>query len=573
MAACVYYGRLTIPIAAGVQTVTGIVDIDGATAFTPKGIVFWSSKVPSPSGFTDQGYFTVGMTDGTTQVTRAFMANKDNLTPTSAARGFSAEAYSESRCIWIRKYASGLPPAAVVFTDLAASIGALASGQFQLTWSSVDTNQDLVHFMCWGGSDVTMKCGVFTAPAVSGAQSQTVTGVGFEPIGLITINPLTTSTSYMSTGLGLDGSRMSGFGWASNALVNQTTGGYTTGAFPATATYRTMWRDACWAERRMHSGTGNPLGIAGSIQAVASDGFTVSWSTLLDAFRGVRVPYLAFTGMVGLIGRTFQPLAPATLGIPSTVLTAALFQGAGYPASASLNENPPPQPLRLCVGGLTARAANNQGCAFIGDESGVATTVSVRGLSTTTCFLSATPAATGSASVVYAQAEGDMATGLELDWTAANASANEVFMIVFADADSIPPDPPPDPDFPPFPPVPPPVPVGTVRPIRRVRRFPLPYRMNYYLFISRLEVIIQAGVGLTSGQGVDPQIMMRLSRDGGKTWGNEIDMSMGALGEYAWRSYANKLGRGRNWVCELAVSDPVFVSLIECNIDAEWGNS
>jgi hypothetical protein len=38
------------------------------------------------------------------------------------------------------------------------------------------------------------------------------------------------------------------------------------------------------------------------------------------------------------------------------------------------------------------------------------------------------------------------------------------------------------------------------------------------VFISRLELDIEAGVGIATGQGSDPQWMMRLSKDGGRTY-------------------------------------------------------
>jgi hypothetical protein len=41
--------------------------------------------------------------------------------------------------------------------------------------------------------------------------------------------------------------------------------------------------------------------------------------------------------------------------------------------------------------------------------------------------------------------------------------------------------------------------------------------------------------GLATGQGSDPQVMLRVSRDGGRTWGNERWRSIGKIGEYKKR--------------------------------------
>jgi hypothetical protein len=124
-------------------------------------------------------------------------------------------------------------------------------------------------------------------------------------------------------------------------------------------------------------------------------------------------------------------------------------------------------------------------------------------------------------------------------------------------------------------PPPPPVVVVTYQP-RWLRRFALPFNQNKWLFISRFELIMQAGVGLSgtsATQGYDPIVMFRLSRDGGQTWDNELTMSMGKLGEYSRRAFLNRLGRARNPVVELTGSDPVFVTLLDATIDVDEGTS
>jgi hypothetical protein len=72
-----------------------------------------------------------------------------------------------------------------------------------------------------------------------------------------------------------------------------------------------------------------------------------------------------------------------------------------------------------------------------------------------------------------------------------------------------------------------------------------------------LELDVESGVGLTSGQGSDPQMMLRYSDDGGRTWSNERWASMGALGEYKKRVRFHRLGSARQRVYQISVSDPV----------------
>ena len=116
-----------------------------------------------------------------------------------------------------------------------------------------------------------------------------------------------------------------------------------------------------------------------------------------------------------------------------------------------------------------------------------------------------------------------------------------------------------------------------IQAIRRLRRFALPFTMNRYQFISRFELILQAGVGLSGTpatvQGSDPVVMFRLSRDGGQTWDAELTMSMGKEGEYRRRAFLNRLGRARNPVVEITTSDPVFCSFIDATMDVEAGTS
>lgn len=119
-----------------------------------------------------------------------------------------------------------------------------------------------------------------------------------------------------------------------------------------------------------------------------------------------------------------------------------------------------------------------------------------------------------------------------------------------------------------------PTPSGTTRYTRRVRRFEGPFADNLTVFLSDLEFVIQSGVGLTTGQGADPVLMVRLSKDSGHTWGNEFTVPMGKIGEYTRRARkAGSLGLGRQWVVEVSVSDPVVAAFLECTVTAMVGTS
>lgn len=77
---------------------------------------------------------------------------------------------------------------------------------------------------------------------------------------------------------------------------------------------------------------------------------------------------------------------------------------------------------------------------------------------------------------------------------------------------------------------------------------------------------MEAGVGLVSGQGSDPQIMMQVSKDGGHTWSKEVWVSFGKVGEYRTRAVWRRLGRARDWLFKFRVTDPVKTAFVSA-----WG--
>lgn len=109
--------------------------------------------------------------------------------------------------------------------------------------------------------------------------------------------------------------------------------------------------------------------------------------------------------------------------------------------------------------------------------------------------------------------------------------------------------------------------------LRRVRRAPHVTqelkRTNY----ASLQLYMEVGLGLTSGQGSDPTAMLRWSDDGGQTWGNVFTESVGAIGQFKQRVIWRMLGQGRDRVFELSVTDPIPWRLVDAFIDARVGTS
>ena len=99
--------------------------------------------------------------------------------------------------------------------------------------------------------------------------------------------------------------------------------------------------------------------------------------------------------------------------------------------------------------------------------------------------------------------------------------------------------------------------------IRRLRRAPGITDEHRRRRIDRLELLMETGVGLAVGQGSDPKLMLRISGDGGRTWSNELDASIGKIGEYRRRVYWNRLGICPDLVVEVSMSDPVPARVLD----------
>lgn len=90
--------------------------------------------------------------------------------------------------------------------------------------------------------------------------------------------------------------------------------------------------------------------------------------------------------------------------------------------------------------------------------------------------------------------------------------------------------------------------------------------MGDFTNFSAMWVEMEAGVGLQTGQGTAPQLMMQISRDGGHEWGPEIWRDIGAAGKYKARAVFNRLGAARDWLFKFRVTDPIKTVFV-----AAWG--
>jgi len=92
-------------------------------------------------------------------------------------------------------------------------------------------------------------------------------------------------------------------------------------------------------------------------------------------------------------------------------------------------------------------------------------------------------------------------------------------------------------------------------------------------YFEELQLQFQPGVGLSTGQGDDPQAMLRWSSDGGSTWSNEHWTTIGKIGKYTNRAIWRRLGTARDRIFEVSVSDPVKAVIVSANLKMTAGEN
>lgn len=93
------------------------------------------------------------------------------------------------------------------------------------------------------------------------------------------------------------------------------------------------------------------------------------------------------------------------------------------------------------------------------------------------------------------------------------------------------------------------------------------YNNSKRVFHSRLQCVVETGVGLTTGLGSDPQLMLDISDDSGRTWRALPTQSIGKLGKYKTQVHWDRLGSSFDRIYRMAVSDPVKVIVSDAQIE------
>jgi hypothetical protein len=99
------------------------------------------------------------------------------------------------------------------------------------------------------------------------------------------------------------------------------------------------------------------------------------------------------------------------------------------------------------------------------------------------------------------------------------------------------------------------------------------YSLSLSQYTDDGQIQFQPGVGLSTGQGDNPQAMLRFSDDGGFTWSNENWVSIGVQGNYYARAMWRRLGWARDRIFEVVITDPIKAVIVSANLKAEAGDN
>jgi hypothetical protein len=104
-------------------------------------------------------------------------------------------------------------------------------------------------------------------------------------------------------------------------------------------------------------------------------------------------------------------------------------------------------------------------------------------------------------------------------------------------------------------------------PMRRLRRPPALVNEKKRAPIDQLEILMDVGLGPSTAEGPPPELLLRVSDDGGRTWGNSLRASTGAAGAWGTRVYWTRLGSLQHAAIELTYSDPAPCRLVDAYVN------
>lgn len=506
----------------GVQTITGIVDHDGV-AFVGK--VVLNLNVGAVMN-------TLRYQDGANVTCTVYNHGADNGTlGAGASMGdidqFAAKIVSTGD---LRRYSVGDYQPDIFFGGNwqgYAYVSAFRSGEVDLTWVLNNRGGFGMMLLILGGDDLVLN---YSAGTLSGDYA-----TDGAPVAVLNFTSAYEMSSSATATTGA-GSRQMTWGWdtkyygrsmAASLMLNQA------------GNARGLLADRMFSTISGSSFSGAPYVSAwGTAGYTIADGYVSACNRI--AFSGVRAYQTTFA-LNTTVGQQVVQLPIAARWVKLVTVSAE--------ESAAVDTTQ----AQLCVGWTDG---TRQGCGWYGESHTANPLSGARYLSDST-ILQIPPAPalnlTTFDTVVEVVSLDEQTGELTLDITATDGTPYQVAL--FALGDDIP------------------APPSTTQTIRRLRRFPLPFATSYWAFVSRLEFLMQTGDAPISGHGSDPMVMVQFSPDGGKTWGNLLEVPAGVRGEYEYRPTINQLGRYRNGIVEVSATDPILWYWLNAFIDVEFGGS
>lgn len=187
-------GSFTWPNTTASQTINLV-----NSSLTPKAVIMWT-KGAGAAGFTATSRFSIGFgtrRGGSTQSGCVGIINIDNVATSDTAR------VRNTTLLHVLSSTSA--------TDYTITLDSFGAGTIGVTASSgTNANGDIIHYMVWGGADITDANVVdWTMDATAGAEA--ITGVGFQPTAVFCLDSNLVSANAITAGLSL------GFGAASSS--------------------------------------------------------------------------------------------------------------------------------------------------------------------------------------------------------------------------------------------------------------------------------------------------------------------------------------------------------------------
>lgn len=105
--------------------------------------------------------------------------------------------------------------------------------------------------------------------------------------------------------------------------------------------------------------------------------------------------------------------------------------------------------------------------------------------------------------------------------------------------------------------------------INRIVTTPVGWNNGVNMIYRSIQLNMQQGQGLRTGQGSNPVALMSISVDAGFTYGNERAAPIGVTGNYVQRTRWTKCGIGRNRQERFRITEPIPVIITGITIDGE----